>query len=48
MDEKIKDSTITLLMNLVNQAGAEFEDEQTAVSLIVETIKEMITESKEQ
>ena len=48
MDEEIKDAAITLLMNLVNQAGAEFEDEQTAVSLIVEAIKEMINESKGQ
>ena len=48
MDEVIKDAATTLLMNLVNQAGAEFEDEQTAVSLIIETIKEMITESKGQ
>ncbi len=48
MDELIKDAAITLQMNLVNQAGAEFEDEQTAVSLIVEAIKEMINESKGQ
>ena len=48
MGEIIKDAATTLLMNLVNQAGAEFEDEQTAVSLIIETIKEMITESKGQ
>ena len=48
MAEVIKDAATTLLMNLVNQAGAEFEDEQTAVSLIVETIKEMINEAKGQ
>ena len=48
MDEVIKDAATTLLMNLANQAGAEFEDEQTAVSLIVEAIKEMINESKGQ
>ena len=48
MDEVIKDSATTLLMNLANRAGAEFEDEQTAVSLIVEAIKEMINESKGQ
>ena len=48
MDEIIKDAATTLLMSLVNQAGAEFEDEQTAVSLIVEAIKEMINESKGQ
>ena len=46
MDEEIKDAATTLLMALANQAGAQFEDEQTAGSLIVETIKEMIKESK--
>ena len=48
MDETIKDAATTLLMNLANQAGAEFEDERMAVCLISETIKEMITESKGQ
>ena len=48
MDETIKDAATTLLMNLANQAGAEFEDERMAVWLISETIKEMITESKGQ
>ena len=48
MDELIKDAATTLLMNLVNQAGAEFEDERMAVWLIAETIKEMINEAKGQ
>ena len=48
MDETIKDAATTLLMNLANQAGAEFEDERMAVWLIAETIKEMINEAKEQ
>ena len=46
MDEVIKDAATTLLMNLANQAGAEFEDERMAVGLIADTIKEMIKESK--
>ena len=48
MDETINDAAITLLMNLVNQAGAEFEDERMAAWLISDTIKEMINESKGQ
>ena len=46
MDEVIKDATTTLLMDLANQAGAEFEDERMAAWLIAETIKEVINEAK--
>jgi len=40
MEEEIKDTAITLLQTLINATGAEFEDENMAVIIIAETLKQ--------
>lgn len=43
---EIKDIAITLLQTLINATGAEFEEENYAVDIIVKTIEEIVKQKK--